>query len=133
MGLSETSKASKKRYEEKRKNWPRLPGGFLSKIEHDLLSEMTEKYGGKKKAIFKGLNLLSLLVKESTNHELSKLKEKIVLFRKDECKTKHRLNSTYIKENEDNLLDVLASIFCTRIDAIFLGLLVLQEKGTQKN
>ena len=51
------SKADTK-YEEKRKGKPRLPGGYLSQEEDKLLIEMGDIYGGKQKAIFKGLELL---------------------------------------------------------------------------
>ncbi len=53
---SKTQQKAEAKYEEKRK--PRLPGGYLSPEEDDLLSEMGLIYGGKQKAIFKGLNLL---------------------------------------------------------------------------
>lgn len=46
------------RYEEKRKGRPRLPGGYLTDEQDNLLTEMAKIYGSKQKAIFKGLELL---------------------------------------------------------------------------
>lgn len=47
-----------KRQNEKRKNKPRLGGMSLSEGEAALLDEMAVKHGGKKAAIFKGLDAL---------------------------------------------------------------------------
>lgn len=51
-------KAADQRYEKKRSGMPRLPGGYLTQEEAELLDEMAAIYGSKKVAIFKGLELL---------------------------------------------------------------------------
>lgn len=55
---SNSQLAADKRYEAKRKGLKRLPGGYLTEDEDKLLCEMGERYGNKKLAIFKGLELL---------------------------------------------------------------------------
>ncbi|EKP0318723.1 hypothetical protein JFQ90_004005 [Aeromonas veronii] len=54
----EVQKAADRRYEKKRAGMARLPGGYLTQEEADLLDEMAAIYGSKKSAIFKGLELL---------------------------------------------------------------------------
>lgn len=46
------------RYEAKRSGMARLPGGYLTQEEADLLDELAAIHGSKKAAIFKGLELL---------------------------------------------------------------------------
>jgi hypothetical protein len=53
-----SQKAADSRYEAKRSGMSRLPGGYLTKEEADLLDELAAIYGSKKTAIFKGLELL---------------------------------------------------------------------------
>lgn len=50
--------AADRRYEVKRSLMQRLPGGYLTQKESDLLNEMASIHGNKKNAIFKGLALL---------------------------------------------------------------------------
>lgn len=59
-------KAADQRYEKKRSGMARLPGGYLTKEEAELLDEMATIYGSKKAAIFKGLELLKKF-KEKTS------------------------------------------------------------------
>lgn len=58
MSLTEAQKRAIKKQTEKRAGTPRLPGSYISYEENELLTEMAEKYGSKKTAIFKGLFLL---------------------------------------------------------------------------
>ncbi|MGU5889751.1 hypothetical protein [Aeromonas hydrophila] len=51
-------KAADGRYEAKRAGMARLPGGYLTQEEAELLDELAAIYGSKKAAIFKGLELL---------------------------------------------------------------------------
>lgn len=46
------------RYEKKRADKHRLPGGYLTDAENKLLEEMALIYGSKKEAIIKGLEAL---------------------------------------------------------------------------
>ena len=46
------------RYEAKRAGMARLPGGYLTQEEADLLDELAAIHGSKKAAIFRGLELL---------------------------------------------------------------------------
>lgn len=58
MTLTDAQKRAMKKQAEKRIGTPRLPGCYISYQENELLTEMGEKYGSKKAAIFKGLFLL---------------------------------------------------------------------------
>lgn len=55
---TDAQKKADKKYDEKRKGKPRLPGGYLTEEEDKLLREMANIHGDKKTAIFKGLKLL---------------------------------------------------------------------------
>ena len=54
----QAQQAADGRYEAKRAGMARLPGGYLTKEEADLLDELAAIHGSKKAAIFKGLELL---------------------------------------------------------------------------
>ncbi|WP_294828936.1 hypothetical protein [uncultured Gilliamella sp.] len=65
MSLTEAQKRAIKKQTEKRAGTPRLPGSYISYEENELLTEMGEKYGSKKTAIFAGLSLLKNTYKKS--------------------------------------------------------------------
>lgn len=58
MAMTEAQKRAMHKQKQKRVGQPRLPGSCISDNENQLLIEMGEKYGSKKTAIFKGLELL---------------------------------------------------------------------------
>lgn len=58
MAMTDAQKRAMQKQQQKRVGQPRLPGTCISDTENQLLIEMGEKYGSKKKAIFKGLELL---------------------------------------------------------------------------
>lgn len=60
---SQAQVEAEKRYAEKRKTQPRLPGGYLSDEEDALLTRVAQRYGSKKEAIFEGLKLLDKQIK----------------------------------------------------------------------
>lgn len=55
---SEAQVLADARYEQKRAHKHRLPGGYLTNAENQLLEEMALIYGSKKEAIIKGLEAL---------------------------------------------------------------------------
>lgn len=55
---SKAQAAADARYEKKRADKHRLPGGYLTDAENQLLEEMALIYGSKKEAIIKGLEAL---------------------------------------------------------------------------
>ncbi len=55
---SQSQVEAEKRYAEKRKAQPRLPGGYLTNEEDALLSRVSKHFASKKEAIFEGLKLL---------------------------------------------------------------------------
>ena len=58
MAMTDAQKRAMQKQQQKRVGQPRLPGTCISDTENQLLIEMGEKYGSKKTAIFKGLELL---------------------------------------------------------------------------
>ena len=58
MTLTEAQKRAIEKQSKKRVGKPRLPGIYLTDNENDLLTEMGEKYGSKRAAIFAGLAML---------------------------------------------------------------------------
>ncbi|NUF49539.1 hypothetical protein [Gilliamella sp. ESL0250] len=64
MALTEAQKRAEEKRKQKRLGRPRLPGIYLTDSEHALLTEMGEKYGSKKAAIFEGLHLLKDVSKD---------------------------------------------------------------------
>ncbi len=58
MAMTDAQKRAMQKQKQKRVGQPRLPGSCISDDENQLLIEMGEKYGSKKTAIFKGLELL---------------------------------------------------------------------------
>jgi hypothetical protein len=58
MVTTDAQKRAYKKYNKKQSGRPRLPGIYLTDEENELLVEMSEIYGSKKEAIFKGLELL---------------------------------------------------------------------------
>lgn len=58
MAMTEAQKRAMQKQKQKRVGQPRLPGSCISDAENQLLIEMSKKYGSKKTAIFKGLELL---------------------------------------------------------------------------
>ncbi len=63
---SKAQLAADGRYEAKRAGMARLPGGYLTKEEADLLDELAAIHGSKKAAIFKGLKLLKKITETSS-------------------------------------------------------------------
>jgi len=55
---SNAQKSAERKYGEKRKSQPRLPGGYLSEEQDKLLNKVAAHYSSKKEAIFEGLKLL---------------------------------------------------------------------------
>ena len=55
---SAAQKRAESKYGEKRKSKPRLPGGYLSEEEAELLDSVAKDFPSKKAAIFAGLRLL---------------------------------------------------------------------------
>jgi len=51
-------KRAEEKYNESRKNKPRLPGGYLTEEQDTLLNEVAAHCKSKKDAIFEGLKLL---------------------------------------------------------------------------
>lgn len=58
MAMTEAQIRAMNKQKQKRIGQPRLPGLCISDAENQLLTEMGKKYGSKKTAIFKGLELL---------------------------------------------------------------------------
>jgi len=58
MAMTDAQKRAMQKQKQKRVGQPRLPGSCISDAENQLLIEMGKKYGSKKTAIFKGLELL---------------------------------------------------------------------------
>jgi hypothetical protein len=56
--MTDAQKRAMQKQKQKRVGQPRLPGSCISDAENQLLIEMGKKYGSKKTAIFKGLELL---------------------------------------------------------------------------
>lgn len=61
---SKAQKAAEKKYADKRKSMPRLPGGYLSKEQDALLNKVAKNYASKKEAIFEGLKILDQKLSE---------------------------------------------------------------------
>lgn len=57
MAMTEAQKRAMQKQKQKRVGQPRLPGSCISDAENQLLIEMSKKYGSKKTAIFKGLEV----------------------------------------------------------------------------
>lgn len=55
---SNAQKTAERKYGEKRKSQPRLPGGYLSEEQDMLLTKVAKHFDSKKEAIFEGLKLL---------------------------------------------------------------------------
>lgn len=58
MAMTDAQKRAMQKQKQKRVGQPRLPGSCISDAENQLLIEMGKKYGSKKTAIFRGLELL---------------------------------------------------------------------------
>lgn len=58
MAMTEAQIRAMQKQKQKRVGQPRLPSSCISDSENQLLIEMGTKYGSKKTAIFKGLELL---------------------------------------------------------------------------
>lgn len=67
MAITDAQKRANEKQKQKRAGRPRLPGLYLTDNEHKLLTEMSERYGSKKAAIFAGLNLLKTAQKAKNN------------------------------------------------------------------
>jgi hypothetical protein len=63
---SKAQLAADERYATKRAGMARLPGGYLTQEEADLLDELAAIHGSKKAAIFKGLELLKKMSETSS-------------------------------------------------------------------